>query len=121
MHNPDIQRLNPTPLWSDAVTFNGIACFVEVPESGSTFAEQTRALLAQAERTLLALGSDKSRLMMATIYLPDLNNRAVFNDIWGEWLPAGSAPARACIRAELATADLLVEIAFTAAVRATAA
>ncbi|KAF0815411.1 2-iminobutanoate/2-iminopropanoate deaminase [Andreprevotia sp. IGB-42] len=115
MPNPDIQRLNPTPLWSDAVVFNRIACFVEVPESGGTFAEQTHALLAQAERTLAAIGSDKSRLMMATIYLPDLDRRAEFNAIWGAWLPAGSAPARACIRAELASPDLQVEIAFTAA------
>ncbi|BCL74629.1 hypothetical protein JHS3_03650 [Jeongeupia sp. HS-3] len=115
MSNQDIQRLNPTPIWSDAVVFNRIACFVEVPESGDSFAEQTRALLAQAERTLAAIGSDKSRLMMVTIYLPDLANRKVLNEIWAEWLPEGSAPARACVRAELASPDLQIEIAFTAA------
>ncbi|SMC23074.1 Enamine deaminase RidA, house cleaning of reactive enamine intermediates, YjgF/YER057c/UK114 family [Andreprevotia lacus DSM 23236] len=117
MSNADIHRHNPTPLWSDAVVFNRIACFVEVPESGTSFVEQTRALLAQAERTLAAVGSDKGRIMMATIYLPDLSNRAEFNEVWGEWLPEGAAPARACVRAELASPDLLVEIAFTAATR----
>ncbi|WP_035056368.1 Rid family hydrolase [Andreprevotia chitinilytica] len=117
MSDPDIHRLNPTDLWSDAVSFNGIACFVEVPESGSGFAEQTQALLAQAERTLQTIGSDKSRLMMATIYVTDFSNRAVLNEIWAAWLPAGAAPARACARAELASPDLLIEIAFTAAVK----
>ncbi|GHD56250.1 RidA family protein [Jeongeupia chitinilytica] len=117
MSNNDIHRHNPTPLWSDAVVFNRIACFVEVPESGNSFADQTRALLAQADRTLAAIGSDKSRLMMVTIYLPNLANRKALNEIWAEWLPEGCAPARACVRAELASPDLQIEIAFTAATR----
>ncbi|MDR3429951.1 MULTISPECIES: RidA family protein [Silvimonas] len=117
MSNSDIQRLNPTPQWSDATSFNGISFFVEVPESGTTFVEQTHALLAQAERTLEKVGSDKSRLLMAMIYLPDLANRAAFNEIWQAWLPEGSAPSRACVRADLASPNDLVEIAFTAATK----
>ncbi|GGP23855.1 RidA family protein [Silvimonas iriomotensis] len=111
----DIQRLNPTAQWSDATCFNGIIHFVEVPESGKTMAEQTHALLAQAERTLAAMNSDKSRLLMAMIYMPDLANRAEFNQIWQAWLPAGCAPSRACVKAELASPDDLLEIVFTAA------
>lgn len=113
----DITRHNPTALWSDAVSFNRIACFVEVPERGSDIETQTRFLLAQADKTLAAIGSDKSRLMMVTIYLTDLSNRVGFNDVWAEWLPDGCAPARACVRADLASPELLVEIAFTAATR----
>ncbi|GLS05890.1 hypothetical protein GCM10007860_30520 [Chitiniphilus shinanonensis] len=112
----DIRRLNPAPLWSDATVFNGIVHFVEVPESGDDFDSQARALLAQAERTLQAVGSDKGRLLMVTIYLPDLANRQALNAIWGDWLPEGRAPARACVRAELASPDLLLEMAFVAAV-----
>ncbi|MBB5192221.1 enamine deaminase RidA (YjgF/YER057c/UK114 family) [Silvimonas terrae] len=117
MSNADIQRLRPTAQWSDATAFNGIIHFVEVPESGKTFAEQTVALLAQAQRTLAAMNSDKSRVLMAMIYLPDLANRAEFNKIWQAWLPEGSAPSRACVKAELASPDDLLEIVFTAAAR----
>ncbi|TJZ76224.1 RidA family protein [Chitiniphilus eburneus] len=117
MTTTDLQRINPTPLWSDAVCFNGTGYFVEVPESGTDFTAQTRALLAQAERTLHAIGSDKARLLMVTIYLPDLAHRQALNELWREWLPEGCAPARACVRAELASPDLLIEMAFVAALQ----
>jgi len=110
-----IHRINPQPQWSDAVVHNGVAYFVEVPESGADIASQTQALLAQAERTLSKCGSDKTRLLIATIYLKHMADRANFNAIWAEWLPEGSAPARVCVSAELASPDYLLEIAFTAA------
>lgn len=110
-----ITRINAQPQWSDAVVHGHTAYFVEVPESGSDIASQTRALLAQAEATLTKLGSDKSRLLMATIYLKHMSDRAAFNAIWAEWLPAGCAPARVCVCAEMASPDYLLEIAFTAA------
>ena len=110
-----IHRINPQPQWSDAVVHNGCAYFVEVPESGTDIANQTKALLAQAERTLANCGSDKTRLLIATIYLKHMTDRAAFNTIWAEWLPEGSAPARVCVSAEMASPDYLLEIAFTAA------
>jgi len=39
------------------------------------------------------------------------------NEVWDEWMPAGNAPARACIEARLAFPDLLVEIGIIAAVK----
>lgn len=111
-----IQRLNPTPRWSDATVFNGIAHFVEVPNNTDcTMAEQIVQILAQAELTLAALGSDKSRLLSATIYLTDKQHVAELNKAWESWLPAGCAPSRACIKVELLDPAMLVEIAFVAA------
>lgn len=111
-----IQRLNPTPRWSDATVFNGIAHFVEVPNNTDcTMAEQIAQILAQAELTLTALGSDKSRLLSATIYLTDKQHVAELNTAWESWLPAGCAPSRACIKVELLDPAMLVEIAFVAA------
>jgi enamine deaminase RidA (YjgF/YER057c/UK114 family) len=110
-----IHRSNPQPQWSDAVTHNSIAYFVEVPERGDSLETQTRAVLVQAERTLSLCGSDKSRLLMSTIYLKNMRDRAVFNALWEQWLPQGCAPARACVSAELANPDYFLEIAFTAA------
>lgn len=110
-----IQRINPQPQWSDAVVHQGTAYFVEVPEGGDTLEAQTRAVLAQAERTLSLCGCDKSRLLMATIYLKHMADRAAFNAVWAAWLPAGCSPARVCVSAEMASPDFLLEIAFTAA------
>jgi enamine deaminase RidA (YjgF/YER057c/UK114 family) len=110
-----ITRINAQAQWSDAVVHNGTAYFVEVPESGSNITEQTQAVLAQAERTLALVGSDKSRLLMATICIKQMADRAAMNAVWAAWLPEGCAPARICISAEMASPDYLLEIAFTAA------
>jgi len=112
----DIQRINPQSVWSDAVVHNGTVYFVEVPESGTDITSQAQALFAQAERTLALAGSDKSRLLIATIYLKHMADRAAFNAAWQAWLPVGCAPARVCVSAEMASPDYLLEIAFTAAV-----
>jgi enamine deaminase RidA (YjgF/YER057c/UK114 family) len=112
---PVIQRINPQPQWSDAVVHNGIAYFVEVPEGGDDITTQTQALLAQADRTLSRCGSDKSHILMATIYIKHMADRAALNAVWQAWLPAGCAPSRVCVSAEMANAAYLLEIAFTAA------
>ena len=110
-----IHRINPAAQWSDAVVHNGTVYFVEVPESGTEIASQSLAVLAQAERTLALAGSHKSRLLVATIYLKHMADRAAFNAVWQAWLPEGCAPARVCVSAEMASPDYLLEIAFTAA------
>lgn len=112
-----IQRLNPSPRWSDATVFNGIAHFVEVPNNTQTpMTEQIAQILAQAETTLAAIGSNKSQLLSATIYITDKENVPVLNTAWTDWLPEGCAPSRACIKVELLDPAMLVEIAFVAAV-----
>jgi enamine deaminase RidA (YjgF/YER057c/UK114 family) len=117
-HSPhEIKRLRPSPRWSDATIFNGIVHFVEVPaDTEQDITSQTQQLLAQAEATLAVVGSDKSQLLSATIYLTRTENAAIFNPIWEEWLPAGCAPSRACVKVELLDPKMLVEIAFVAAV-----
>lgn len=115
MPQNQIQRIHPAAQWSDAVVHKGTAYFVEVPESGTDIASQALAVFAQAERTLALAGSDKSRLLIATIYLKHMADRAAFNAAWQAWLPEGCAPARVCVSAEMASPDYLLEIAFTAA------
>lgn len=112
-----ITRYNPAPRWSDATLYNGIAHFVEVPsDTSADAAEQVRQLLAQADITLAAIGSDKSKLLSATIYVTDRSVVGVLNPLWEAWLPEASAPSRACVIVELVDPQMLVEIAFVAAV-----
>lgn len=113
----NIQRLNPAPRWSDATIYRGIAYFVEVPNNTDCpMSEQIAQILAQAEATLAAIGSDKSRLLSATIYVTDKDNVTALNAAWEAWLPAACAPSRACVKVELLDPAMLVEIAFVAAV-----
>lgn len=113
----DIQRINPSARWSDVTIFNQTAYFVEVAaDSSSAIEDQVAQVLNQAEQTLLSSGSDKSSILSVTIYVTDFSHLKALNPLWESWLPENCAPSRACIKAELVDPNLLVEIAFVAAV-----
>ncbi|MEP7206260.1 MAG: RidA family protein [Casimicrobiaceae bacterium] len=76
---------------------------------------QTRQVLAQIDRLLNEAGSDKAKLMSATIFLPDMGDFAAMNAVWEGWLAAGEAPARATVEAALAGPQHRVEIQAIAA------
>lgn len=111
-----IQRFGTTPRYSDAVAHAGTVYLVEVPQTlDADIGTQTHEVLASVERLLLQAGSDKSRLLMATLYLRDMADYAAVNAIWDAWLPPGTAPARACLEAKLANPDFGLEVVVTAA------
>ena len=85
-------------------------------DSSANIATQTRQVLDKIDNLLAEAGSDKSRILSAQIWLANIGHYAAMNEVWDEWMPAGNAPARACIEARLATPDLLVEIGIIAAV-----
>lgn len=111
-----IQRHGSTRRYSDSVVHNGTVYLVEVPSNlDAGITGQTENLLASIECLLAQAGSDKSRLLMATIYLADMADYSAMNAVWDAWLPEGSAPARACVQARLANPGFRVEIVLTAA------
>ena len=75
---------------------------------------QTRQVLDGIDALLETHGTDKTRLLQAQIWLKDIADREAMNQVWSAWLPAGGAPARACVAAELADPRYLVEIMVTA-------
>jgi enamine deaminase RidA (YjgF/YER057c/UK114 family) len=112
-----IQRYGTTRRFSDSVVHNGTVYLVEVPSDLTVdIGQQTADMLASVERLLLQAGSNKSRLLMATIYLTDMADYDAMNAVWDAWVPAGCAPTRACVEARLAKPGLRVEIALTAAI-----
>jgi enamine deaminase RidA (YjgF/YER057c/UK114 family) len=74
-------------------------------------------MLASLEALLARAGSGKGRLLLATLYLVDMADYDVVNAVWDAWVPAGTAPARACVQVgRLASPGWKVEIAVQAAV-----
>jgi len=68
-------------------------------------------ILSQMERSLSLVGSSKRHMLMATIYIPDIAaHKPAFDAQWDAWVPAGTAPVRACVQAHLASPALLVEL-----------
>lgn len=113
-----LQRFGTTARYSDVVVHNGTLYTVEVPTSTATTIEtQTHEVLASIDHLLTLAGSDKSQLLMATIYLADMADIAGMNAVWDAWVPSGAAPCRACVQiATLAKSGWRIEIALTAAV-----
>lgn len=113
----DIQRHGVTARYADAVIHGGVIHLVEVPmSSGTDIATQTQEVLDSIARQLERLGSDRTRILMATIYLTDLADCAAMNAVWDAWVPPGCAPARACVRvAGLVNPGWRIEIALSAA------
>ena len=111
-----IERHGTTRRYSDVVAHGNTVYLVEVPETltADTVA-QTREVLASIDRLLAKAGTDKSRLLMVTIYLADMRDYAAMNDVWDDWVPEGTAPARACVEAKLANPGYRVEMVVTAA------
>ena len=107
----EIKRLEPGKRMSEAVVYNHVAYLAgQIPEDTSKGpADQTRQVLA-------SIGSDKSKLLSATVYLSNIGNFAAMNEAWDAWVSPGNPPARATVEARLASPDILVEIVVTAAV-----
>jgi enamine deaminase RidA (YjgF/YER057c/UK114 family) len=78
-------------------------------------ASQVRQVLAQIDKLLTEAGSDKTRILSATIYLPSMADFPALNAAWEAWIPAGHCPARATVEAKLAAPDYKVEIQIIAA------
>ena len=74
-------------------------------------------MLEKVDELLLESGSDREHLLSATIYIRDMKDFAIMNDVWDAWIPANHAPARACVEARMARPELLVEISVVAAVK----
>ena len=82
---------------------------------GATIAEQTKDTLDRIDELLAEAGTDKSKLLSATIWLADIGTFNEMNEVWDAWVSEGNAPARACVEAKLASPQFTVEIGVIAA------
>jgi enamine deaminase RidA (YjgF/YER057c/UK114 family) len=100
---------------SRAVAWRDLAFAVATAgHAGDDVAAQTAAALAQIERNLADAGSDKSRILQATVYLTEISAKAEMDAVWNAWIGADDWPQRACVGVQLAPGDL-VEIVVVAA------
>jgi len=111
-----VRRIEPGPRMSQAVVHGGVVYLAgQVGAPGAGVAEQTRAVLAQVDRLLAEAGTDKSRILAATIWLADIADFAEMNLVWDAWVDPANPPARATGESRLAAPEFKVEIIVTAA------
>ena len=111
-----IRRIEPGPRMSQAVVHGDRVYLAgQVGAPGKSVADQTKDVLASIDRLLKLAGTDKSKLLTAQIFLPDMADFAGMNKAWEAWVVPGQTPARATIEARLANPAYKVEIMCVAA------
>ncbi|HEX2542732.1 MAG TPA: RidA family protein [Caldimonas sp.] len=112
-----IQRLHPGKRLSEASVHAGTIYLAGqiADDASEDIRGQTRQVLAAIDRLLGEAGSDKTRILMAQIFLADLADFEGMNEVWDAWVAPGQAPCRATVNTRLARPEWRVEIVVTAA------
>lgn len=112
-----IQRYEIGPRMSQAVVYGGVAYLAGIvaDELVPSVTAQTQQILAKIDRLLHAVGSDKTKILKANIWLADIRRFDEMNAVWDAWVAKASPPARATVESRLAGPDHLVEIMIEAA------
>ena len=82
--------------------------------AGGTVTDQMREILQRIERLLCEAGTDKSRLLSASVWLSDMNNFAEMDAVWDGWVSEGQTPGRTTVESRRGSPAHAVEIAVVA-------
>jgi enamine deaminase RidA (YjgF/YER057c/UK114 family) len=112
-----LKRHEPSKIYSKVVEANGFVFTAGIVADDVTqdAKGQTQQILKEIDRLLKLGGTDKSKLVSATIWVTDIRNRDAMNQAWNAWTGGENLPGRACVQAALADPRMLVEIAVVAA------
>ena len=114
-----IKRIKSGERMSQAVVHGNLvytAGQVAQNAGGQSVTEQTKDILNAIDGLLAEAGTDKSKLISATIWLSDIGTFAEMNAVWDAWVSPGNTPARACVESKLAAPQFTVEIGVIAAI-----
>ncbi|WP_108658275.1 RidA family protein [Acuticoccus kandeliae] len=113
-----IERYETNPKLSRVVVHNGTAYLSGLTADDKTVGtkEQTAQVLAKADQLFATVGTDRTKVLLAHIYLRDIADWDAMNEAWITWLDGAAAPARATVAATLGLPEIAVEIQFTAAI-----
>jgi len=113
-----IERFETGPRMSQVVVHGNtvyLAGVVANNAKGESVTKQTQDVLSIIDGHLGKAGTDKSKLLSATIYITDMATFAEMNAVWDGWVSPGNTPARATVEAKLAAPVYNVEIMVIAA------
>jgi enamine deaminase RidA (YjgF/YER057c/UK114 family) len=112
-----ITRHEPSKIYSKVVEANNFVYTSGIVADDITqdAKGQTTQILKELDRLLKLAGTDKTKVVSATIWLTDIRLRDSMNEAWTAWTGGNNLPGRACVEAKLADPRMLVEIALIAA------
>lgn len=112
-----IKRHEPSKIYSKVVEANGFVftAGVVADDVSKDARGQAQQILGEIDRLLKLAGTDKTKVVSATIWVTDIRHRDLMNEAWNAWTGGENLPGRACIEAKLADPRMLVEIGVVAA------
>lgn len=112
-----IERHEPSEHLSKVVEHNGTVYVAGTTADDKSVGmkQQTEQVLAKIDKLLARCGTNKSKLLAATVYISDMTQKPAMQEAWMAWIDRTNLPTRACVAVELATPTTLVEIVVTAA------
>jgi len=112
-----IRRIQPGHRMSGAVVHgNTVYLSGQVGRPGEDVTAQTKTVLSEIDQLLAEAGTDKSKILQATIWLADMKDFGAMNAVWDAWVDPSNTPARATGESKLAAPEYLVEIIVVAAI-----
>ena len=92
-----IKRVNVGKRLWDMAIYNGVAYLAgQVPDDATLdMTGQTAQVLATIAKLLAEAGTDKSRILMAQIFVANMKEFDGMNKAWDAWVADGNAPPRA--------------------------
>lgn len=105
-------RMSQVVIHGDTVYTAGIVADDANADAGG----QTGQILDKIDSFLREAGSDKTKILMATIWLSDIKYFDELNAVWDMWVSKDNPPARACVESKLAAPQYKVEIRVIAAI-----
>lgn len=112
----DIQRINPRQ-WNSSAAIFGDLVFLSgtvADDKSLDMKGQTEQVLKKIDAMLAEAGTNKSRILSATVYMADAARKDEMNEAWMAWVDRANLPTRTAVGAAL-TPGTLVEITVCAA------
>ena len=112
-----IKRLHIGPRMSQVVIHGNTVytAGIVADDANTDIGGQTGQILDKIDRYLSEAGSDKTKILMATIWLADINDYNEMNAVWDIWVAKDNPPTRACVESKLAAPKYKIEIRVVAA------
>ena len=104
--------------WNSRAVIHGDTAWLSgtvADDKTASMKDQTAQILAKIDSVLAGIGSDKTRILSAVVYLADMDQKDAMNEAWMAWMDKDHPPARAAVGVTL-TPGTLVEIMVQAAV-----
>ena len=103
--------------YAQGVAANGfVFCAGQLPiEPGSgaiptSVGEQTKQSLENVAAVLTAGGATMNSIVKTTVFLKNMNDFSVMNEVYSQFFAAGNAPARSTVEVARLPRDVLVEV-----------